>query len=154
MGWERGVVAGTPFGVGMTAELFAETLHRVKSAAEAAFAACGDPPPIYSFDNARFHTAAIPDLNISADEEMPLPPHSPDLHKVVEHQHALIKREFQKRFTIDRSISTRDEAKTLLSQVIQQVVKADSVAKDANSLYLTYKQVQLAVGDYPSSRFR
>ena len=72
---------------------------------------------LFSWDNARAHTSAEPDMDLLPEQVVHPPPKSPDLQRAVEVPHALIKREFSKRFTRDTRINDMAAAIKLLRRV-------------------------------------
>lgn len=109
---------------------------------------------LYSLDNAPTHKFLIPG-EYDVGPILKLPPYSPDLHKVVEHQHALIKRVWYSRIRKQfPNEATREEAQELLQQVIKDVVKQDVIERDMISLNRTYCRILELEGDYPEAEFR
>ena len=74
--------------------------------------------------------------------------------QVVEHQHALIKREFRKRLTVQRDVDTPAKAAALLTSVVNDVVKKASVEADVCSLPATYCAIIEAGGGWPPAKYR
>ena len=108
----------------------------------------------WSWDNAPWHGDAARALKLPARQRHTLPPNSPDMHKVVEHQHALIKREFRKRLTVQRDVDTPAKAAALLTSVVNDVVKKASVEADVCSLPATYCAIIEAGGGWPPAKYR
>ena len=102
----------------------------------------------------RWHGDAARALKLPARQRHTLPPNSPDMHKVVEHKHALIKREFRKRLTVQRDVDTPAKAAALLTSVVNDVVKKASVEADVCSLPATYCAIIEAGGGWPPAKYR
>lgn len=91
--------------------------------------------PLYSMDNAKFHTSAH--LPITAAQRLKIPAGSFDIHKVIEHPFGPIKRTFKSWFTQKRSIRTAQQAMDLLSDIVHRTVNADSIARDVGTMKQT-----------------
>lgn len=107
---------------------------------------------VLSFDNATPHAGAA-DM-VDEGHRFPLPPNSPDMHKVVEHVHPFV---CQRMDTWVRQQGNRvlnmAECKQQLQQIAQQISK-DSVHRDVMSLRDTYRAIIAAGGRYPTKRLR
>lgn len=114
---------------------------------------------IYSFDNDRAFTKAVPLLKergiITATNRAPLPPKSPDMHKVVEHCHGIIVAQFQqfllRQKDLDKPMSFYTKA---LKKIFYTHITAKSVMADVKSLRATYKAIIAAKGGYPNKKYR
>ena len=122
-----------------TADEFERHFARIVAAVNAALplhpelAANGGP--IYSMDNAKFHTSAH--LPISPAQRLKIPPRSFDIHKVIEHPFGPIKRTFKAWFSKNRSIRTAQKAMQLLSEIVHSKVTAKSIEKDVETMNQT-----------------
>lgn len=106
----------------------------------------------YSFDNPSIHEKAVPELERLGFERVPLPTYSPDMHKVIEHVHANIGREFRKKLIEDASIK-KEQYASILEEIFFNITQA-SIAKDVMSLPDTYEEIKRLQGNWPSYRFR
>jgi hypothetical protein len=114
---------------------------------------------IYSFDNDRAFTKAVPLLKergiITDTNRAPLPPKSPDMHKVVEHCHAIIVAHFQK-FLLRQKDLNKPMAFYIkaLEDIFFTHITAKSVMADVKSLKATYRAIIAAKGAYPNKKYR
>lgn len=115
--------------------------------------------PLYSYDNTNIHEAAWQFFGGMDILRYPLPPYSPDMHKVIEHVHAII-------CTALRSWITHEEEHapgevvhgTLymdkLTEIFNEKIQPSSIKKDCMSLVATYRAIIHSDGSYPPKRFR
>ena len=114
---------------------------------------------IYSFDNDRAFTKAVPILKargvLNETNRAPLPPKSPDMHKVVEHCHGLIWHHFQQ-FLLSLDDLKKPIAYFIvaLEDIFYHNVTAESIMKDTRSLRSTYQAIIEAKGAYPDKKYR
>ena len=118
-----------------------------------------DATPVYSYDHASPHDAAeaeelLEKLGITQDRA-PLPPLSPDFHRVIEHAHGISCKAFEK---VLRRLDTKkpiDFYKKLYEKCFREAVQARSVQQDIRGLKQLYKHVCTAAsqggseGDWP-----
>lgn len=114
-------------------------------------------PPIYSFDNASAHVNkdSLAHLAMEAGKNWePLPPHSGDLHRVIERVHARVCREFQNWLydnTTPRSMLAYCQK---LEGLFYSTETADIYSKDISTIHLLYDQVWAKEGGLPPVRYR
>ena len=108
---------------------------------------------IHSFDNPSIHEAAVPELQKMGVERAELPTYSTDMHKVIEHVHGYIGREFKARLLADATIVTSTKYVKLLKEIFYGMSK-EVVAKDVASLPETYAEIVRLSGDWPNKKFR
>ena len=148
--------------VGLTSMEFEDVMDQIRQHAEAKLAPelkaagldCGDI--LYSWDNDRTHVGAeLATVGIADDMRLELPECSSDMHKVIEHVHANIQREFDEwlwGFTTGKP--TVQECKDKVEEIFTQVVSSDSVKSDVYSLHKTYDAIIKANGGYIAKTFR
>jgi len=111
----------------------------------------GDPKwlhenqPIFSFDNSRAHNGweQVIDINNRA----PLPAHSPDIHKVIEHSYAFFANKFKGNVSIDfarrwRLKLVEDMEWVALVKGLYYQYPLEAVRADVDSLPLTYSWIE------------
>ncbi len=114
---------------------------------------------VYSFDNDRIHTAALPELQnrgiLTPNNRAPLPPSSPDMHKVVEHCIArvstMINEELVNSDDIVHSVAYWQQR---LVHLFNTGITAPQVAADVESLKHTYEAIINAHGGWPARQYR
>jgi hypothetical protein len=107
---------------------------------------------VLSFDNATPHTGAA-DM-VDEGHRFPLPPNSPDMHKVVEHVHPFVCQRMDKWVQQQGNRKfTMAECKQQLRDIAQQISK-HSVHRDVMSLRDTYSAIVAAGGRYPTKLLR
>ncbi len=115
---------------------------------------CGDI--LYSWDNDRIHVGAdLATVGIADDMRLELPECSSDMHKVIEHVHGNIQREFDEwlwGYTTGKP--TVDECKDKVLEIFDHVVSSDSVKRDVYSLHRTYRAIINANGGYVAKNVR
>jgi len=114
-------------------------------------------PPIFSFDNASAHANrdALIHLGISAARNWePLPPHSGDLHRVIERVHARVCGAFQNWLYDDTSPRSMPAYCQKLESLFYSMEKSDIHAADIRSIHLLYQQVVTKEGGLPPVRYR
>lgn len=114
---------------------------------------------VWSFDNDRIHQAALPELQgrglISNSNRAPLPPHSPDMHKVVEHcigrLTSMVNAELADTEDIQQSVG---HWKARMEHFFYNHITAESIARDVSSLPATYQAIVDVAGAWPAKRYR
>lgn len=108
----------------------------------------GDPllidlnTPIYSFDNWSGHKRAADDLciDVAFGNRAPLPAHSPDMHKVIEHVFNNIEREFGRRLWFQPAARSIERYMNVLEDILNEYDPA-WIRADIESLYDTYHHI-------------
>ena len=108
--------------------------------------------PIYSMDNASWHTAA--NLGLSEAQILCIPPRSYDIHKVIEHPFGPIKRTFKTRFSRMRSVRTPKQAEKLLRQIVKETVTAEAISADVATMRDTLVNIIQKGGDLADPPYR
>lgn len=114
-------------------------------------------PPIFSFDNASVHVnqGALIHLGISAVSNWEvLPPHSGDLHRVIERVHARVCGAFQDWLYDDTTPRSMAAYCQKLESLFYSMEKAHIHAADIGSIHLLYQQVVAKDGGLPPVRYR
>ncbi len=83
-----------------------------------------------------------------------LPPHSPDLHKVVEHAIGYAKRTFKKEFTQLLGKVGHHRAMELMEEVLKEAITQDGIQRDAESMVHTINSIIKNRGDWADKPFR
>lgn len=113
-----------------------------------------------SFDNAAWHNeeefyAAVKKMHLGGKvERIPLPPGSPDVHKVVEHVIGLLKRLLNKALREDATLCTMKQYKKKAEQIFNHIIKTSGIQKDIASLPSTYEAVLAAGGGWAPPKKR
>lgn len=119
----------------------------------------------YSFDNASIHTAALKKgangqslLSVFGfDEDMhrlPLPPHSGDMHKIIEHTHGVATDKFRKWLNSNPGKFEVERYKEEFERIYQEEMKQHRVKADVETLRATYMWIVDNDGAYPPKRLR
>lgn len=106
--------------------------------------------PIYSFDGPSIHKAAVgellSDIIITGEHGncFPLPPYCGDVHKVIEHVHGILTKQMQ---IFLRHVRERYSVQVYREQLkhLFNIIKPQSVQRDADSLLDTFKIIQTPV---------
>lgn len=114
---------------------------------------------VWSFDNDRIHQGALPELQLrgisSSSNRAPLPPHSPDMHKVVEHcigrLTSMVDAELADTEDVQQSVAYW---KGRMEHFFFGSITADSIARDVGSLGDTYRAIQEVQGAWPAKTYR
>lgn len=85
---------------------------------------------------------------------MPLPPYSPDLHRVIEHTHGSAEVAFQKWLHENRGKKTIDEYKQAFKDIYYKVNTQQSIRADVQGLPRLYQWVWENGGNLPPSHMR
>ena len=113
----------------------------------------------YCFDNDAIHKGAVLDKEIT-NNKLPLPPHSPDLNKPVEHAFNTIKSRWRDLLLLDSKILKPQEYMDRLQCIYKELVTDESIQKDVHSLKQTYRWVGKTLeqggseGHYPPKHLR
>jgi hypothetical protein len=111
---------------------------------------------VWSFDNDRVHEGALTELRwrglVTANNRAPLPPHSPDMHKVIEHcigrLTSMVVAELADTEDVHLSVA---HWQARLQDMFFNGISAESIAKDVASL----SQAIIDVGGaLPAKKFR
>ena len=144
--------AGSRTARGLTTEETSNVLAQLRAGLEG-LAQSGYTDAVHfrlSLDNARAHTRA----DMGWLERVPLPVGSPDIHKVVEHCHAIIKARFTTEWSRLEEGWSPNVAMQLLQRVAQDEITPARVAKDVATLKDTYAAVIEQQGGWPARKFR
>ena len=107
--------------------------------------------PLYSLDNARVHTDIKRDFE---DEMAPLPPRSPDMHKVIEHIWNTISYDLKYRQLPSLSVINKEDRfslefwSKLVEAVAYEKITVESIREDIDSLAKTYQYIVDNEGRY------
>lgn len=114
---------------------------------------------IWSFDNDAVHKAALPELLnrgiLTSSNRAPLPPCSPDMHKVVEHCIArlasLVNAEL---VSTDDAVQSVAYWQQRLVHLFSTQITAPQIARDVQSLKKTHQAIIDAEGAWPAREHR
>lgn len=145
---------------GLCAEKWIDTVVNLHKARWRRAANASRTGKVYvSFDNAQWHNeaafyAAVRKMGLAGRvERLPLPPGSPDLHKVVEHTIGLLKRNLTDEVMNDARLRTVEQFQLAAERVFRRISTA-GIQKDIDSLPLTYQAVIDAEGGWPPKKAR
>lgn len=148
---------------GVTSREFCDVLAIIQDAASSKVAPLLDASQqqqlVWSFDNDRIHEGALAELRlrglISSSNKAPLPPHSPDMHKVVEHcigrLTTKVNAELADTEDVQQSVAYW---KGRMEEFFFQQISAESIAKDVASLRATYQAIVQVQGAWPAKKHR
>ena len=147
---------------GPTAKEFLNVMRRFTRQAEKVNREHGLEDPLYSFDNASIHDVALlsEEMDFDGNDRVPLPPRSPDMHKVIEHVFGTLEGAMQKKLHDNPGLCTAEQYKKVLEKLFRKVITADSVRKDIKSLKGTYDMIRKCrdaggvEGGWPPSKYR
>lgn len=111
----------------------------------------------YSFDNPNMHEAAVPQLEaLGWDQKLraPLSPYSPDMHRVIEHLHAVIQAAFQQRLYNHPKKCSVGVYKKCFEAAMRDCCKASSIAADVRGLPELYQWISVNEGRWAPKRLR
>jgi hypothetical protein len=108
----------------------------------------------YAFDPATFHEGAKEIKALPAARRLPGAPKSPDLQKVIEHCHALVKMAYAKALQMANLDTTREELVAMFDDIVTASVHHEGIKLDIESLLETYEQILESEGYYPASGYR
>lgn len=149
--------------VGCTSAEWADCMERFKEAAKRAVRLGGwhayhkyPATKFWSFDNDKIHQNKNlwRALSIQKKNRYPLPPNSPDMHKVVEHCIHNLKTKFKDFLYKNPKQLTMAEYQKVLKNIFHKEVKAESIKEDVDTLYDTYRGILRARGGQPPQQFR
>jgi hypothetical protein len=111
---------------------------------------------MYSWDNDKIHQGAdLESVGITNDMRLELPECSSDMHKVIEHVHGHIQREFEKwLWGFESSRPSVQQCMQKVEDVFREQIGIDSVLKDVHSLHNTYRAIIKVAGGYPAKAYR
>lgn len=112
---------------------------------------------MYSFDNDRIHMnpGTLASLKINYKNRFPLPPNSPDMHRVVEHCIGRLKTAFRKWLYAHPRARTIKQYQAALASLFYKragVAGATAIRKDVNKLPALFKEIRAVKGGWPSKR--
>lgn len=114
--------------------------------------------PMISLDNASIHIKAVEDKEWLRQHpwggrRLPLPPYSPDIHKVIEHVHGTITNTFRERLrALKQPHGTVLEYYQEVEDIFYQKFSSDGVSRDQQSLQLTCREILKQNGGYPPQK--
>lgn len=114
---------------------------------------------VWSFDNDRVHQSALPMLReqglLTNTNRAPLPPFSPDMHKVVEHCIArltcMVAAELADTEDVHQNVAYW---MAKLEEMFFGGISAESIARDVASLAETYMAILEVEGAWPAKKYR
>lgn len=113
--------------------------------------------PIFSFDNASCHVNQdmLAHLHlIVGDNWVRLPPHSGDLHRVIERVHARLCGAFQDWLYEDSALLSMAEYCEKLESLFYSTQKAEIHSADISTIHELYQQVLSRDGGLPPAHYR
>ena len=112
--------------------------------------------PLFSFDNPPIHQKAnLSRADVKAEQRVPLPPRSPDMHKVIEHCFGILSRAMNEKLLEDSSIKSIDQYKAVIESLFYSCITQESIQADVVSLVDTYKYIaRKSAGGWPPYRLR
>lgn len=137
--------------MGVTGKEFADkVMRRFKRKAEEVLAKNHiEESLVVSYDHAGAHDSAqaeelLEKIGITQDAQsrMPLPPLSPDFHRVIEHVHAIASRAFDVKLRNTEGRRTINKYKEMYEEAFYEAVNADSVQADIRGLKLLWEHVR------------
>lgn len=113
--------------------------------------AVGRHRPMWSFDNDRIHQnkQRLAYLQINSNNRFPLPPNSPDMHRVVERCIARLKAAFRGWLYDNPSKRTMADYRAALVDLFKRTQTADVINKDVKKLPKLWPAILRAGGDWP-----
>lgn len=138
------------------AELKLQALHQEGSFSSAFIQGV---KPMYSFDNASIHKAAlthgmVDEWGFNHQQRLSLPPYSPDMHRVIEHTHGTATVAFRRWLYENPAKTTAEEYKQAFKQIYNKVNNQASVYKDVKTLKALYDWVWDNDGDMSPTHMR
>lgn len=116
--------------------------------------------PTISFDNPNIHGGEKNWGNIMAAcgmtkrQRFPLTKYSPDIHRIIEHTHARLVRDFQEWLDTHDGDFDLPAYKVKLIQLFYEKQTAKVIAADVSTLRELYSEIIKAGGGWPPKRFR
>lgn len=121
----------------------------------------GKTTPMYSQDNATWHKhAKLGDIGIKTSDLLPLPPNSPDMHKVIEHAVNNTCMTFFNYLLDHPDVTSLEDVKDAFSKAFYSGNTVKGIRADVDSLWKTYDVVHKTKanggteGDWPSAKYR
>lgn len=121
----------------------------------------GKSAPKYSQDNATWHKyAKLEEIGINQSDLMPLPPNSPDMHKVIEHAVNNTCTTFFNYLLDHPEVRSLQQVKDAFTKAFYDGNTVDGIRADVDSLWKTYDIVHRkqaaggTEGDWPSAKYR
>lgn len=113
--------------------------------------AVGSGKPVWSFDNDRIHCNPfiLNGLQINSKNRYPLPPNSPDMHRVVERCIGRLKKAFQTWLHDHPAKRTMREYRAALLKIFKEKELAESINKEVKSLVKLFPHISKAKGGWP-----
>ena len=113
-------------------------------------------PPLFSFDNPPIHqNAMLSRAGIKPAQRVPLPPRSPDMHKVIEHCFGRLTREMNTSLLSNPSIKSIEQYKAEIERLFYSKITRESIQAGVVSLVDTYTYIKgPAQGGWPPSGLR
>lgn len=107
--------------------------------------------PIWSFDNDKIHQnrLILTYLKINANNRYPLPPNSPDMHRVVERCIGRLKRAFREWLYEHPAKRSMAEYRRALETIFKTTQTAAMIEKEVKKLNTLYKCIIKAKGGWP-----
>lgn len=104
-------------------------------------------PPIFSYDNTNLHDAADEVVGpVGSPNRAPLPPYSPDMHKVIEHSYHYLTQKLNQGVLheISRKHAQDPYPPDFWPRIVEEVYRSypiESIQKDVRSLFATYRWI-------------
>lgn len=119
--------------------------------------AAGQAAPLWSFDNDTIHQnpQSHSTLKINKNNRVPLPPNSPDMHRVVERSIGRLKKAFQSWLFEHPSARSMQQYRTALKKMFHKNETADVVSAEVASLPDVYREIvsRRVNGGWPAKEF-
>lgn len=130
-----------------TTQEFEDIMVEVVKASKPLLQELGHQNVLYSWDNNKIQAAAsLEKIGLRADERLHLPTYSPDMHKVIEHTFAQLKRIIvQKLAQLQPYQVTAAAAQRIVQEAFVEL-STDSIRKDIESLPLAWSVISAATG--------
>lgn len=113
-------------------------------------------PIIYSFDNDKIHQKpeTLAALKINYKNRLPLPPYSPDMHRVIEYTVGRLKTAFRKWLYAHPGANTMEKYQDALTTIFfnkkkKSVADAETINKSVKRLPSLFKEILAAKGGWP-----
>lgn len=112
-------------------------------------------PIMYSFDNDKIHQKpeTLAALKINYKNRLPLPPYSPDMHRVIERTVGRLKTAFRKWMYAHPGANTMEQYQAALTHIFfnhKKVAGADTINRSVKRLPSLFKEILAAKGGWPS----
>lgn len=112
--------------------------------------------PLFSFDNPPIHQKAVlARAGIKPEQRVPLPPRSPDMHKVIEHCFGILSRAMNTSLLCNSHIKSIGQYRAEIERLFYSCITPESVQADVKSLSATYDCIAgSAQGGWPPAKLR